>query len=104
MLKEVGASGQISLGKRFAGQLFEMVVHADQRVELIPMSVVAGKRASAPARSRADWRPPGGYLQANDWALANREALEAYAAEVDGHGTAAEQLQQYLDAAARAVG
>ena len=72
MLKEVGASGQISLGKRFAGQLFEMVVHADQRVELIPMSVVAGKRASAPARSSADWRPPGGYLQANDWALANK--------------------------------
>ena len=31
MLKEVGASGQISLGKRFAGQLFEVTFHDDGR-------------------------------------------------------------------------
>ena len=28
MLKEVGASGQISLGKRFAGQVFEVTFHS----------------------------------------------------------------------------
>ena len=29
MLKEVGASGQISLGKKFAGRLFDVVIHED---------------------------------------------------------------------------
>lgn len=98
MLKEVGASGQISLGKRFAGQLFEMVVHADERVELIPMKVVAAtaKTTSAPAPAVEPWLPPGGYTHASAWALENREALEYYAAQIEAHGTAAEELQQYL--------
>ncbi|MBK6853239.1 MAG: hypothetical protein IPG93_17025 [Burkholderiales bacterium] len=47
MLKEVGASGQISLGKRLAGQLFEVVHHPDGRVELLPM-----RRAGAGSRRR----------------------------------------------------
>ncbi len=40
MLKEVGASGQISLGKKFAGQLYDAVFHPDGRVELLPVKVV----------------------------------------------------------------
>ena len=40
MLKEVGASGQISLGKKYAGQLFDMVFYTDGRVELVPMKAV----------------------------------------------------------------
>ena len=98
MLKEVGASGQISLGKRFAGQLFEMVVHGDDRVELIPMKLVAApaRTASGDAPAAQAWRPPGGYLRANAWALENRQALEHYAAQIEAHGTAAEELQQYL--------
>lgn len=97
MLKEVGASGQISLGKRFAGQLFEMVVHPDHRVELIPMKLVSGARAvQAAGAVDGSWLPPGGYASANAWARENREALESYANEVARHGTAAEQLQQYL--------
>ena len=40
MLKEVGASGQISLGKKYAGQLFDMVFYSDGRVELVPMKAV----------------------------------------------------------------
>lgn len=98
MLKEVGASGQISLGKRFAGQLFEMVVHPDERVELIPMRLVAAaaKTTAAPAPAARPWLPPGGYARASAWALENREALEHYAAQIEAHGTAAEELQQYL--------
>lgn len=45
MLKTVGASGQLSLGKKYAGQHFEMKVEADGRVVLIPVQIVA--RASA---------------------------------------------------------
>ena len=40
MLKEVGSSGQISLGKKYAGQLFDLVFCADGRVELVPMKAV----------------------------------------------------------------
>ena len=40
MLKEVGASGQISLGKKYAGQLFDVVFCPDGRVEMVPVKVV----------------------------------------------------------------
>ena len=40
MLKEVGASGQISLGKKYAGQLFDVVFYPDGRVEMVPMKAV----------------------------------------------------------------
>ena len=46
MLKEVGASGQISLGNKFAGRLFDVIVHPDERFELIPMKAVPATRAS----------------------------------------------------------
>ncbi len=98
MLKEVGASGQISLGKKFAGRLFDVIVHPDERFELIPMKAVPQARASEPrAVTVADgWLPPGGYDQCTQWALDNRVALEAYAQRIAEDGTAAEQLQQYL--------
>ena len=100
MLKEVGASGQISLGKKFAGRLFDVVINEDERVELFPMKVVPHGRPSAPLRERASatggWLPPGGYTQCSQWALDNREALTAYAQQIDDEGTAAEQLEKYL--------
>ena len=40
MLKEVGASGQISLGKKYAGQLFDVVFAPDGRIEMVPMKAV----------------------------------------------------------------
>jgi hypothetical protein len=49
MLKEVGASGQISLGKKYAGQLFDVVFCPDGRVELVPMKVVPTVQAPASA-------------------------------------------------------
>ena len=48
MLKEVGASGQISLGKKFAGQLFDMVFYPDGRVELVPMKAVPTVNETTP--------------------------------------------------------
>lgn len=49
MLKEVGASGQISLGKKYAGQLFDVVFCPDGRVELVPMKAVPTVQAPASA-------------------------------------------------------
>jgi hypothetical protein len=96
--KQVGASGQISIGKRFARQLFEVVFHADGRVELLPMRAVAQARPGpAPVVEAADgWLPPGGYAGCTAWALDNRAALQGYAGRIDRDGTAAEQLQQFL--------
>lgn len=100
MLKEVGSSGQISIGKKFAGQLFEVLAHADGRFELIPMKVVPQRSAANLADTATDalWLPPGGYTQSNHWASDNRAALEAYAQRVAEQGTAAEQLHAYLAA------
>jgi len=48
-LKTVGASGQISLGKKYSGKHFDVVFHDDGSVQLNPMKVVPEVRA--PARS-----------------------------------------------------
>ena len=106
MLKEVGASGQVSLGKRFAGQLFEVTFHDDGRVEMLPMQAVPARRAGAgvgaggggDVKAPDAWLPPGGYDACNGWALENRLALEAYAQRIAQDGTAAEQLQAFLAA------
>ena len=98
MLKEVGASGQISLGKRLAGQLFDVVFHPNGRVELLPMKAVASAIDVPPQIGTASdsWLPPGGYEGVTQWALDNRAALEAYAQGIEQNGTAAEQLQHFL--------
>jgi hypothetical protein len=100
MLKEVGASGQISLGKRFAGQLFEVVYHADGRVEMLPVKAVPATQAAQAAEVSAPdgWLPPGGYAACNTWSLQNRQALDAYASQIEHEGTAAEQLREFLEA------
>ena len=40
MLKEVGASGQISLGKKYAGQLFDLQMTENGSLTLTPVKVV----------------------------------------------------------------
>ena len=98
MLKEVGASGQISLGKKYAKRLFEVVVHPNDHFELIPVKVVPqSSPVSAPsAKVSVGWLPPGGYTSCNQWALDNKDALIAYADRVAEQGTAAEQLHEFL--------
>lgn len=98
MLKEVGASGQISLGKKHAGKLYDVIVHEDDRFELIPVRVVASSKPQPPRIVKAvdGWVPPGGYDGATQWALDNRAALELYAKQIEETGTAAEELQRYL--------
>jgi hypothetical protein len=40
MLKMVGASGQISLGKKYAGKYFEVAEREDGTIVMIPMRVI----------------------------------------------------------------
>lgn len=100
MLKEVGASGQISLGKKYAGKLFDVICHPGDRFELIPVRVVATTPPQTPQIVQVPdgWVPPGGYGGCTQWALDNRDALEQYARQIEEEGTAAEQLQRFLAA------
>jgi hypothetical protein len=52
MLKMVGASGQLSLGKRFAGRYFQIDERADGTIVMLPMEVIP--KAEAPVRRRRD--------------------------------------------------
>jgi hypothetical protein len=93
------------LGKHLAGQLFDVVFHADGRVEMLPVRVAAMTRevplewGSAPDGCK----PPGGYESCSQWAWDNRDALETYAQGIEQHGTAADQLQRFLADPAAAV-
>lgn len=82
MLKEVGASGQISLGKKYAGQLFDVVFYPDGRVELVPMKAVPAVQdttaASAPARVHEE---PGAYRVGDGWLTPERLAARKAAQE-----------------------
>ena len=67
MLKEVGASGQISLGKKYAGQLFEVETQIDGGILMRPMKVVPatlgvqesvasyGQASTAPKETTRAW-------------------------------------------------
>ena len=86
MLKEVGASGQISLGKKYAGQLFDVVFAPDGRVELVPMKAVptVGRSSTGTATGPASGSPSSSSLGFNYPESASpshhsvREAAAAY--------------------------
>lgn len=98
MVKKVDAGGQISLGKKYAGRVFDVIHHPGDRIELIPVGLVASAQAPSAhfAQAPDGWVPPGGYDGCTQWALDNRDALERYARQIEEEGTAAEQLQRYL--------
>ena len=50
MLKMVGTSGQLSLGKKYAGRYFRIEERADGSIVMLPMEVVP--KAEAPAKGR----------------------------------------------------
>ena len=82
MLKEVGASGQISLGKKFAGHLYDAVFHQDGRVELLPMKVVPAapqvREDAATYAVKAPVRPPAAVASTAE----NQQWVADHAAEI----------------------
>ena len=81
MLKEVGASGQISLGKKYAGQLFDLTVRPDGSIVMQPVKVVpvtasvqeeraAYKADAAQGLTTQAWAQDHAHdiAQYNDWA------------------------------------
>jgi hypothetical protein len=77
MLKEVGASGQISLGKKYAGQLFDLSVQADGSILMQPVKVVPMTHAAQEERAQypVNANPPN-----DGWLTPERLARRAAAA------------------------
>lgn len=63
MLKMVGTSGQLSLGKKYAGRYFEVEQQSDGAVLLKPMKVVPGDESWAHEPAMRDQ-----LRRAGDWA------------------------------------
>lgn len=113
MLKEVGASGQISLGKKYAGQLFDVQTAADGTITLMPVKVVPATLAAQeePARYTADgWltperlarraanaaRSPAEVEAAREqWEAENKEAIEAMNRRMAKIGSTAWRLHEW---------
>jgi len=95
MLKEVGASGQISLGKKFAGQLYDAVFHQDGRVELLPVKVVPAqpqvREGAATYAARAPVRPTAAAAAAAE----NRQWVADHAAEIAQYNAWASTREPY---------
>ncbi len=118
MLKEVGASGQISLGKKYAGQLFDLQFHDDGRLEMRPMKAVPDVR-TPPLPSQTPAQPPArgdGWLTPErlaarkaayarspeevarlsaQWELENKDAIEAMNARVAKIGSMARRIHEW---------
>lgn len=124
MLKEVGASGQISLGKKYAGQLFEVQTAPDGTITLMPVKVVPAtltaqeeparyaatstsgdgwltperlaRRAAAAARSPAEME-----AARNRWEEENKEAIEAMNQRMAKIGSMARRIHEWRKAKAQ---
>mgnify|MGYP001431480522 CR=1 FL=1 len=83
MLKEVGASGQISLGKKYAGQLFDLQTMEDGRIVLQPVRVVPVVVQEEAAHCGAQV-----LALAGDWA-------RQHSAEIDQYNAWAAKRQPY---------
>ncbi len=87
MLKEVGASGQISLGKKYAGQLFELDVQANGDILMRPVKVVPVH--STVQEPQPTYRvPPEAQQLVRDWA-------EEHASQIDQYNQWATQNEPY---------
>ncbi len=123
MLKEVGASGQISLGKKYAGQLFDAVFHPDGRVELVPMKAVPAVEEPAQLAQEevAAYRIGEGWLTperlarrkaaaertaeetarlAARWEAENKEAIEAFNERARRIGSMGRRIHEWRKARA----
>ena len=120
MLKEVGTSGQISLGKKYAGQLFDVQTAADGTITLMPVKVVpathtvqeepARYQAAAPAARGDGWRTPERLARRaaaaarspaeveaarTQWEEENKEAIEAMNQRMAHIGSMARRIHEW---------
>jgi hypothetical protein len=78
MLKEVGASGQISLGKKYAGQLFEMSLQPDACIVLRPVQVVPLVTSVQETQAAYGKQELPAAQTTREWADAHQTEIEQY--------------------------
>jgi hypothetical protein len=91
MLKEVGASGQISLGKKYAGQLFAVNVQADGSIVMRPVKVVPITTVVREAQPDYEQQP----APRQNASHATREWADAHASDIAQYNTWASQNEPY---------
>ena len=93
MLKEVGTSGQISLGKKYAGQLFEVAVQPDGSIVMNPVKVVpATLTTNESQQSQTSYRVA---RQGTDQAASIREWATENAPNIDQYNAWVSQREPY---------
>ena len=103
MLKEVGASGQISLGKKYAGQLFDLQMDEDGSLKLTPVKVVPIVQ-KAHAAHAAQGTPTEVKAARNQWEEDNKEAIAAMNKRMTHIGSMARRIHEWRkDKAAQAA-
>lgn len=126
MLKEVGSSGQISLGKKYAGQLFDLTVQADgcivmQPVKVVPVAPSVQEQPAVYGASPAS-PPDGGWLTPErlarraavatrspaaveaartQWEEENKEAIEAFNTRMRKIGSMGRRVHEWRKAKAQ---
>jgi len=96
MLKEVGASGQISLGKRYAGQLFDMTVQPAGTIVMQPVKVVPVATLPATVQEEAAvYTVQPAPLAALQRGQATREWAESHATQIDQYNAWVLQREPY---------
>ena len=76
---EVTANGQVALGKQFAGRRYDLKLHADGRVELLPVAVA---RVSAGEATR-------------QWAEQSADAIQEYNAWAEQREPYAQRVRRW---------
>lgn len=110
LLKEVGASGQISLGKSFVGKLFNMQKLESGEVRLLPMRAVQDLKADDVAQPATQTEQPTqdavrsfrrpAELQAllserDRWEQSNAQAIEAFNTRIAEIGSPAMRMHAW---------
>lgn len=94
MLKEVGTSGQISLGKKFAGQLFDVQFLDTGAVQMLPVRIVP---VITPARQKQELS--GSDTPSDDqWHLIHAKQIAAYNAWAEQRATFSESVRMWREA------
>jgi hypothetical protein len=94
MLKEVGTSGQISLGKRFAGQLFDVQFLETGVVQMLPVRVVSAIESTNQEKQSSHLHSQ----QDDQWHLIHAKQIAAYNAWAEQRPTFSESVRMWREA------
>jgi hypothetical protein len=97
MLKEVGASGQISLGKKFARQLFEVTLQPDASIVLRPVQVVPLVPSVQESQSVYAKQEKSSAQTTREWADAHQTEIAQYNAWASQREPYAQRVRRWRE-------